>query len=518
MSASREKKQRQSVGPDQKALKAQQEQAARRRTTIIYSVIAAVIAVLVIALLVWRSGFFQARAAAATLGDETLTAAELSFYYYDARRYTVQLAAYNMTTFDTTKADDKQFYSEADGQTYRDYFMETALTNARYHKALAEEAVKLGHSKDEVKETVDAYIASLKSEARQGGYTYSAYLRALYGPYMNSSILEKLYTRYQMAGLAAGDKDAELFDGYTQADLEAYYEEHKDSLDTVEYSSLYFAIPTVNEKDADGNDLSEDELNKLKEEAKASAKEKAEEALEAVEGGATFQSQIDKYELTGTTNADHNKVVGTGSVNTTFSEQLFALDEDECELVETDNGYYVISFHGRYLNDEPTRDVLHIAILADTTTDDEGNVAAPTDDAWAAAKEKMDAIEAEWKAGEQSQDAFTALAEKYNTEDVGDALVSRIASTNTTLVPEFKDWVFQDHQPGDSGVIQHSAADSDRNKYWAYHLMFYVGENEPVWMSNVRSTKAEEDRQAWMDELSANYPATLTGGANYLGK
>ena len=57
MSASREKKQRQSVGPDQKALKAQQEQAARRRTTIIYSVIAAVIAVLVIALLVWRSGF-----------------------------------------------------------------------------------------------------------------------------------------------------------------------------------------------------------------------------------------------------------------------------------------------------------------------------------------------------------------------------------------------------------------------------------------------------------------------------
>ncbi len=145
-------------------------------------------------------------------------------------------------------------------------------------------------------------------------------------------------------------------------------------------------------------------------------------------------------------------------------------------------------------------------------------MAAPTDDAWAAAKEKMDAIEAEWKAGEQSQDAFTALAEKYNTEDVGDALVSRIASTNTTLVPEFKDWVFQDHQPGDSGVIQHSAADSDRNKYWAYHLMFYVGENEPVWMSNVRSTKAEEDRQAWMDELSANYPATLTGGANYLGK
>ena len=109
MSASREKKQRQSAGPDSKALRAQQEQAARRRTTIIYSAIAAVIAVLVIALLVWRSGFFQARASAATLGDETLTAAELSFYYYDARSY---YAGYGI--IDTSKADEDQFYNESE--------------------------------------------------------------------------------------------------------------------------------------------------------------------------------------------------------------------------------------------------------------------------------------------------------------------------------------------------------------------------------------------------------------------
>ena len=114
MSASREKKQRQSAGPDSKALRAQQEQAARRRTTIIYSAIAAVISVLVIALLVWRSGFFQARASAATVGDETLTAAELSFYYYNARQSTAMYGSY--VGFDTTKSDDEQFFNESEAR------------------------------------------------------------------------------------------------------------------------------------------------------------------------------------------------------------------------------------------------------------------------------------------------------------------------------------------------------------------------------------------------------------------
>ena len=44
--------------------------------------------------------------------------------------------------FDTTKGDDEQFFSEEDNQTYRDYFMETALKSAQRDLALAEQAVK----------------------------------------------------------------------------------------------------------------------------------------------------------------------------------------------------------------------------------------------------------------------------------------------------------------------------------------------------------------------------------------
>lgn len=516
MSASREKKQRQNTGPSERSAKLQEEQAAKKRQIIIYSVVGVVIAVLVAALLVWNSGFFQARATALTLGDEKLTTAELGYYYYDARYYYASMGSY--LGFDTTKGDDEQFFSEADNQTYRDYFMDSALKSAQRSLALAEQAVKDGHTEDEVKDSLDATIESFKSQASSAGYSYSAYLRAVYGPYMTPAVFEKMTVRSLMSQLASSEKGNALYEGYQQSDLDAYYEENAGALDTIEYSHLYFAIPTVNDKDADGNTLPEEELNQLKQEAKDGARKNAEDALEAVEGGSSFQSQIDKYALTSA--ADHAKTVGTGSVNSAFSEQLLKLDKGACELVETDSGYYVISFHDRYLNDEPTRDVRHIFARAETATGEDGNPAAPTDEAWAAAKEKIDAIQAEYEAGEKTEDAFAALANARSEDGNGTTggLYTRIASNNTSMVPEFVEWTFQDHQAGDYGVIQHSAADSDSNKYWGYHLMYYVGENEPVWMGSARNSLASTDLNEWADSLAEGYPAVQAGGANYLGR
>ena len=85
MSAAREKKQRQGSGPSDKAAQANQKQAAYKRKVRTYTSIGVVVAVLVAALLIWNSGFFQSRALAATVGDNELSAAELSYYYYDVR-------------------------------------------------------------------------------------------------------------------------------------------------------------------------------------------------------------------------------------------------------------------------------------------------------------------------------------------------------------------------------------------------------------------------------------------------
>ena len=140
MSASREKKQRQGAGPAEKNVQIQQQQAARKRKTITYTIIGVVIAVLVAALLIWNSGFFQARATAATVGDTKLSTAELSYHYYSARQSIAMYGSY--LGFDTSLSDEEQIYDAENNTTYRDYFLETALSNAKQYTALADEALK----------------------------------------------------------------------------------------------------------------------------------------------------------------------------------------------------------------------------------------------------------------------------------------------------------------------------------------------------------------------------------------
>ena len=516
MSASREKKQRQNAGPDPKTLKVQQEQAARKRKTIAYTAVGVVSAALIAALFIWTSGFFQGRTTAATLGDEKVTAAELSYYYANVRG---NYANYGL--IDTSKSDAEQLQDAEKGVTYRDFFLDEALHSAQRQLALAKEAVKEGHTEAEIQNGLDAAIDDIKSTAAAYGYRYDAYLKAIFGEYMSPSVYKKLTARYLMAQLVADEKYDELYEGYTQDDLTAYYNEddHADTLDTIEYSYLYFPVASVDTKDEDGNELDEDELNKRKDEAKAEAKEKAEEALAAVKDGASFDSQKEKYELT--TGADHITSVGIGSISSSYSEELLKLGKDQCKLVELDSGAcYVIAFHDRYLAEEPTRDVRHILIRAENTTGEDNKLVAPTDEAWAAAKEKMDAIQAEWDASGKTEDDFAKLANE-KSEDSG-------SNTNGGLyqrrydgyfVSEFNDWVFDSsRKAGEVGLVQHVGEEGATSGYWGYHLIYFVGENEPVWMGSIRDTMAGEAQNTWVDGLTANFPAALLGGTDYVGK
>ena len=524
MSASREKKQRQGAGQSEKSLQTRQQQAARKRKTVTYTVIGVVIAVLVAGLLIWNSSFFKARVTAATVGGKNLSAAELGYYYYDARMYTAQLAAYGIGTFDTSLPDDEQVYDASTGQTYRDYFLEQALGSAQWSAAMADEAKKNGHTEAEVKDSVDAQIQSMKTNAAAYNYSYSSYLKAMYGVYMSAGVFEKLCTTNLLANLAYSEKGDELYNGYSEDDLTAYYkaDDHADSLDTFEYSYLYFTPADVEEEDEDGNALNEDAVAELEKAALAEAKANAEEALKAIKDGGDISAQADKYELTDATNyGDHVTVVGKSYLLSALQDKLLSMKDGDVELVENgESGYYVVILHSRRLAEDPTRDVRHILARAETTTDEEGNVVAPTDAAWAAAKEKIDAIQAEYEAGNKTEDAFAALANEKSDDGDGTTggLYTRIGE-NSNYVPEFREWIFADGRSvGDTGIVQHVAKDSDGNKYWGYHFIYMVGDNEPVWMDSVRSALAKEDRNAWTEELLANYETALTGGAGNIGK
>ena len=231
MSASREKKQRQGSGPSDKAAQANQKQAAYKRKVRTYTSIGVVVAVLAAALLIWNSGFFQSRALAATIGDNELSAAELSYYYYDVRYpYTI----YSM--IDTSVPDDEQIYDEEEGTTYHDFFLEEALSAAQSELALYDAAIAAGYSQEDIQDDLDASIASFQSAAASSNYSYRSYLVSRYGKFMTPSIFERLLARTLLASLYANDMGQEFYDSYSTEDLEAYYEEHADDVDDFEYS------------------------------------------------------------------------------------------------------------------------------------------------------------------------------------------------------------------------------------------------------------------------------------------
>ena len=533
MSASREKKQRQGAGLSEKALQAQQQQSARKRKTVVYTAVGVVIAVLVAALLIWRSSrnglvhdlitAAHAKDTAATVGGTKLTAAELSYYYYNARIKVYSDEFYYYTYFGLDVPKDSDVRNGSTGQTYRDYYLETALRNAQESMALADEALKNSHTEAEVKGRLDAQIASLKAEASASGRNYSAYLKAVFGDYMSAEVYERLYTRDLLASLVYSDKRAELLDSYTEADFKAYYEadDHADSLDTFEYSYLYFTPAEVEDKDEDGNERDEDTIAALELVELAKARTNADAAKEALEKGGSISDLAEEYELASNKYGDHVSVVGISSALSVLQDELRAMKADDIKLVENGEfGFYVVTLHSRKLVEDPTRDVRHILAMAETGTDKDGNPVAPTDEAWSIAEAVIKAIQTEYEAGAKTEDSFAALANEYSDDGDGTTggLYTKI-DVNDSYVPEFLEWIFADgRKAGDTGIVQHAAKDTDANKYWGYHFIYLVGDNEPLWMRKTRETMTAEALNAWVDGLLVDYQAALADAADTIGR
>lgn len=515
MSASREKKQRQGAAPSDKAAQTHSEQAAYKRKVRTYTAIGIVVVVLVAALLTWNSGFFQSRASAATVGSNTLSASELSYYYYDAR---YMYAALGM--IDRNTPDDEQIYDEEKGTTYRDFFLETALENAQNSFAMYDAAIKAGYSVADIQEDLDAQIQSTKDSAASQNYSYSAFLRAMYGKYMTTSVYENILSRTLLATLYYNDTYGEKSDSFTDEDLEAYYKDHADEVDTIEYSYLYFKAETVSETDEDGNELSEEEITALKEEAMAAAKEKAEEALASYEDGTTLAKLITQTEPDNS--ADHTSVVGTSALSTVYKDELLKLGEDEAAVVESeDTGYYVVVFHSRGKDESTPATIRDILIQAETTTDDEDNTVAPTDEAWEAAKAKAEEVMAKWESGEKTADAFAALAEEYSASSTAANGGLSNGVTEGSLSDDRNAWLFEeDRTAGDVTMVKHEGDTASSTAYWGYHITYFQEWEEASWKQDVRQSLTEDAMTELTDSLLEGdaYATSLLDGANSLGR
>ena len=158
MSASREKKSRQEnlaggyVDPRTKREK--DEQAKDRRSNALYIANADIYEIFGIVVTVANSKVIERSADAVTIGSETYTAADVSYFYNTIYNSFVSKNSYYLSVYglDTSKSLKEQDCPVTDGGTWYDYFRDQALSSMTSYSLLAQKAEAEGFDGSEAVE------------------------------------------------------------------------------------------------------------------------------------------------------------------------------------------------------------------------------------------------------------------------------------------------------------------------------------------------------------------------------
>ena len=152
-----------------------------------------------------------------------------------------------------------------------------------------------------------------------------------------------------------------------------------------------------------------------------------------------------------------------------------------------------------------TVNVRHILVTPekDVDSDDDGEMDASSDEAWAAAQKRADELYAEWKK-KPTEDNFASMAGE-STDDPGSAGTGGLYESvyPGQMVTEFNDWCFDAaRQSGDSDIVKTS---------YGYHIMYFVGTNDEVyWYTVAESACKDEQFYDKLAEIFARYKLNVT--------
>ena len=523
MSASREKKSRADSTYVQR--RNHHETDKNRRKHILYGVAGGVVAVLAIALLVWDSGLFQKRATAVTIDGESYGPAVVQYYYQSAlntARYGSMMGSSDYASFDYSTDPADQVYDAESGQAWKDHLLDQAIEDLTQVTALVHAAEEEGYSLTQKDQAyLDSELSSLDQAWRSSG-TYASldsYLKVNFGNYMDEDTFRSLYTDQVLADSYRNAYQNSLT--YTDEEVEAYYAEHTNDLDTFTYSVLTVRASVEEQTDEDGNtvEMTEEETQAAFDTAKSEAQTLAQEIQARLAAGDDVQALVDEYGDRLYNSSVHAQSLGSASAisSAQYADWLYdtARQSGEVTIVENDGSanntytYYVVQFENRERNEDPTADVRHILIGAAASG------STPTEEEFAAAEEEAQALLDQWKAEDGTEDGFAALAVQ-NTDDSGSladgGLYTGISSLDS-WDQNFEDWCLDPaRQPGDTGLVKN---ESSQTQGW--HIMYFVGWDDPQWKYTVKSSFKSDDVSTWLDGLTENVETTRGSGMDYVG-
>ena len=523
MSASREKQNRQAASgqADPKTAREAQQRREEKRTNLLYGVIAAAVLVAVIASFVWRSDFIPKTTTAATIDGEKYTAAEVEYYYQTAYRnfvsnsqYSYFLSYLGLNTNATLKsqsinstaaamlgielpdadAESAEADSEADplaptGMTWHDYFLDEALDNMRVIQAALKAAEAEGFQYPAgVQAQYDDNMDALKAVAAASGISVSQYLKGNFG----AGVTEKVYGEQLMRVLRYSAYADAYQDSltYSDSELEEAYGADRNTYDHVSYEVVSFSGAAESTTDDEGNTVEPTE------EEAAAALEAAQDLAQTVLDG--FQDGGDLEELANENDGTYSKNEnGTYSAGSVMSEWLYdsARKSGDASTLADGTVQYVVVFHDRFRDENPTIDIRHILVPLGSGSIAEGEEGYEDEQAQlkADAHAKAEELLAQWQSGEATEDSFAALALKESTDGskYDGGLYTEVYQGR--MVTEFNDWCFDTaRQSGDTGVV---------DTQYGSHVMYFSGVNAARWQTQVAANLRTEAYTAWEEDL-----------------
>ncbi len=453
------------------------------------------IAIVAIAVIVFfgmvTTGFFEAHTTAATVGTHKLSPAEVNYWLIDTYSQEQSSMAYLV---DEELPLSEQAYPEDGFETWYDYMLDLALDTAASTYAVYDEAVAEGFTlSDTSKESIDSQLETLDLYGSMYGYTNgSAYLSAMYGTGSKVASYEDYLTVNHIAQEYVSAKFAD--NTYTAEELDAFYAENADEVDMISYRAFQLLAETTT--DENGNEtVTEEALSAAEEAAIAMADEAKgdEEKFLALALENTPEEQQADFDADASTQAPNTlKSQSPEVAREWLSDDARVFGDVYVVENPSATGFYVFFFQEQVDMDISLPSVRHILIQPQPGED--GN---PTDESWAEAKAKAESILAEYEAGEQTEEAFAALADA-NTSDTGSTGTGGLYENIIPgqMVTEFNDWCFSIHEVGDTDIIETT---------YGYHIMYFCGESLNTYRDIATETaKRNSDYTAWEDGIEAS--------------
>lgn len=480
------------------------------------------------------SGIPARNTTALTVGEYELTNTDLNYYFIDAVNafYNEQYSTYSTYTamavqmtygLDMTKPLNAQYYNEANGETWADFFLNDAINYAEatyglYAKAMAD-GFKLSA---EAETSMNAALASTEALAGLNGYnSLEDYLKAYYGNGADEESYVNYYRVNAIADAYYSDYASKLT--YTQDEIDAYNAENYDKFSTFDYSYYYVNVNSFLPKDVTASNATEEQRANATKAAKDAA-----DLLTNAKDAEMLNKLIADMEINSGTSAKATEVNRTsiGSVAALYSEWIadparnvneitvieYESESDKDELVD---GYYVVLFEGRKDFTEKMRSVRHILVAFEggtqQTNPDGSKTTVYSDAEKQKARDEAKKLYDQWVAGGASQDSFIALV-KDNSDDPGSSAAGGLYENvyEGQMVPSFNLWLFDaNRKAGDHAIVETEIG---------CHLMYFVCEQEQTYRDySIELTLRNTDVGEWYTELMKGVSSTK-GNTDYIFK